>query len=91
MTEAGFRVENLQAVRAQLNDRLPKAAGDPAALQALGHDEIRTARADAECEARAHLVETVGRVQRSVERRVLSAADRKVVARYLAAKREVLD
>lgn len=90
MSEASHHVADLQAVRAQLNRRLTKSADDATALRALGLEEIRTAQADAQCQARTNLAETVGKVQRSVEQRVLSAADRKVIARYLAAKREVL-
>ncbi|WP_338898052.1 hypothetical protein WBG99_22560 [Streptomyces sp. TG1A-60] len=90
MEEAGHRAADLQAVRERLNRRLPKASGDPASLTALGREEIRTAEADARCQAATELAEAVGKVQRSVEKRVLGSDDRKVVARHVAAKRAVL-
>ncbi|MET8025099.1 hypothetical protein [Streptomyces avermitilis] len=90
MAEAGHPAADPQAPRARLNRRLAKAAADPTSLRALGREEIRTATADARCQARAELAETIGGVQRSVEKRVLSAAERSVVARHVAAKRDVL-
>ncbi|MFF7263594.1 hypothetical protein ACFZCL_25425 [Streptomyces sp. NPDC008159] len=90
MAEPGYRVADLQAVRKRLNDRLPKASGDPSALRTLAREEIRTAEADARCQAETKLAKTVADVQRAVEKRVLEADDRKVIERHLAAKRTVL-
>ncbi|SPF03248.1 hypothetical protein [Streptomyces sp. MA5143a] len=90
MAEAGYRVAGLQAVRKRLNDRLPKVSGDPSALRALAREEIRTAEADARCQAETKLAKTVGDVQRTVEERVLGADDREVIERHLAAKRAAL-
>ncbi|MER5433762.1 hypothetical protein [Streptomyces sp. NPDC002588] len=90
MTKAGHRVTDLQAPRAAIDSRLSAAAKDPDALRALGRDEIRTASADAACQAETGLDEAVRDVQRAVERRMLTAADRKTVASYLADKRRAL-
>ncbi|MFI6619482.1 hypothetical protein [Streptomyces sp. NPDC050528] len=90
MTKAGHPAKDLQAPREAVNSRLRKAASDEKALRALGNDEIRTARADAECQTRTGLSEAVWGVQQAVEKRLLTAADRKTVASYVADRHKAL-
>ncbi|MFJ6833593.1 hypothetical protein [Streptomyces sp. NPDC091209] len=90
MTEAGDPAKDLQAPRKAVDSRLRKAVSDQGALRALGLDEIRTARADADCQVETGLSEAVRDVQRAVEKRLLTASDRKTVASYLADKRRAL-
>jgi hypothetical protein len=90
MTKAGHPGKDLQAPRQAIDSRLQQAASDETALRALGNDELRTARADAECQERTGLSEAVRDVQRAVEKRLLTAADRKTVARYVADRRKAL-
>ncbi|MEV8539383.1 hypothetical protein [Streptomyces sp. NPDC051572] len=90
MTKAGHSAKDLQAPREAVDSRLRKAASDETALRALGNDEIRTARADAECQADTGLSEAVRDAQQAVEKRLLTAADRKTVASYVADRRKAL-
>ncbi|WP_405858942.1 hypothetical protein OG407_16975 [Streptomyces sp. NBC_01515] len=90
MTKAGHPAKDLQAPRQNVSSRLQQAASDETALRALGNDEIRTARADAECQADTGLSGAVRDVQQAVEKRLLTAADRKTVARYVADRRKAL-
>ncbi|MDR6975059.1 hypothetical protein J2X68_001743 [Streptomyces sp. 3330] len=90
MTKAGHPAKDLQAPRRAVDTRLPNAASDQASLRALGRDEIRVARADADCQLSTELSEAVQDVQRAVEKRLLTAADRRTVAAYLADKRRAL-
>jgi hypothetical protein len=90
MTEAGHPATDLQAPRKAVESRLRKAASDERALRALGNDELRTARADAECQLDTGLSEAVRDVQRAVEKRLLTAADRKTVARYVTDRHRAL-
>ncbi|GAB7106882.1 hypothetical protein JCM4814A_51960 [Streptomyces phaeofaciens JCM 4814] len=90
MTKAGHPAKDLQAPRKAIDSRLRKAASDQEALRTLGSDEILTARADADCQADTGLSETVRDVQRAVEKRLLTADDRKTVASYVADKRKAL-
>lgn len=91
MTKAGHQAKDLQAPRKAIDSRLRKTASDQEALRALGHDEIATARADADCQIETGLSEAVRDVQRAVEKRLLTADDRKTVASYVADKRRALD
>ena len=90
MTKAGHPAKDLQAPREAVNSRLRKAASDERALRALGNDEIRAARADAECQTRTGLPEAVRDVQQAVEKQLLTAADRKTVASYVADRHKAL-
>lgn len=90
MTKAGHPAADLQAPRKAVDSRLRQAAPDEDALRALGREEIRTARADADCQASTGLSRAVRDVQRAVERRLLTARDRKTVASYLADRRRAL-
>lgn len=90
MTRAGHRAANLQAPRTALNSRLPKAAKSPAALRTLGRDEIRLANADARCQVETGLAGAVEVVQQTVEQRLLTADDRRTIARYTTDKHKAL-
>ncbi|MCX5233661.1 hypothetical protein OG824_00215 [Streptomyces prunicolor] len=90
MTKAGHTAKDLQAPRQAVDSRLQQAASDETALRALGNDELRTARADARCQLDTDLSEAVRDVQRAVEKRLLTAADKKTVARYVADRRKAL-
>jgi hypothetical protein len=90
MTKAGHPAKDLQAPRKAIDSRLRKAASDQEALRALGHDEIATARADADCQIETGLSEAVRDVQNAVDKRLLTADDRKTVASYVADKRRAL-
>ncbi|MGP3928303.1 hypothetical protein [Streptomyces sp. 8N616] len=90
MRRAGRPAADLQASRASLNSRLPKAATVPDALKSLGRDELRVAGADAGCQHQTGLADAVGRTQRTVERRLLSARDRTTIARYSALKQQAV-
>ncbi|MFF0011893.1 hypothetical protein [Streptomyces sp. NPDC005374] len=90
MTKAGHPAKDLQAPRQAVDSRLRTAASDEKALRALGSDEIRTARADALCQLETGLSEAVRDVQQAVEKRLLTAADRKTVASYVTDRRRAL-
>ncbi|WP_369197823.1 hypothetical protein [Streptomyces djakartensis] len=90
MTKSGHPAADLQAARASLNSRLPAAAKDEERLRALGRDEIEAAKADARCQTETALAETVAGVQRKVERKLLTAEDRKTIAGYRQAKERAL-
>ncbi|MGW4623061.1 hypothetical protein [Streptomyces sp. NPDC004592] len=90
MTKSGHPAADLQAARAPLNARLPAAAKDEKKLRALGRDEIEVAKADAQCQADTRLAETVEHVQRTVERRLLTAENRETIAQYRRAKQRAL-
>ena len=90
MTKAGHPAKDLQAPRQSVDSRLQKAASDETALRALGNDELRTARADAQCQLDTDLSEAVRDVQRAVEKRLLTAADKETVASYVADRRKAL-
>ncbi|MFJ7159320.1 hypothetical protein ACIQUQ_30840 [Streptomyces sp. NPDC101118] len=93
MAEAGYPgygKDGLQAPRKVLNARLAAAGNDPAKLRALGAEEIRTAEADARCEAGADLAGVVATVQNAVEARLLTAADRAVLDRFRTLKERAL-
>lgn len=90
MTKAGHPMTDLQAPRKAIDSRLQKAAADQKTLRALGSDEIGLAGADADCQVETGLSEVVQGVQRAVEKRLLTANDRKTVARYVAGKRKAL-
>ncbi|MFJ8104534.1 hypothetical protein [Streptomyces sp. NPDC096132] len=90
MTKAGHPAKDLQAPREAVDSRLRKAAADEDTLRALGRDEIRTARADADCQVETGLSQAVRDVQRGVEKRLLTASDRKTVASYAADRRKAL-
>ena len=90
MTKAGHPAKDLQAPRQAVDSRLQRAASDETALRSLGNDEIRIARADAECQADTGLSEAVRGVQQAVEKRLLTAADRKTVANYVADRHKAL-
>ncbi|WP_133911585.1 hypothetical protein [Streptomyces sp. NBC_00582] len=90
MTKAGHPAKDLQAPRKAVDARLQKAAADEDTLRELGRDELRTAVADARCQVDTGLSEAVRDVQRAVEKRLLTASDRKTVARYVADRRRAL-
>ncbi|MFF0887060.1 hypothetical protein [Streptomyces sp. NPDC003456] len=90
MTKSGHPAADLQAARAPLNARLTAAAKDEDRLRALGRDEIEAATVDARCQTRTELAEAVADVQRDVERKLLTAEDRRTVARYRQAKERAL-
>jgi hypothetical protein len=90
MTKAGHPAKDLQAPRKGIDSRLRKAASDQENLRALGREEIRTARADADCQVETGLSGSVRDVQRAVEKRLLTAGDRKTVASYVADRRRAL-
>ncbi|WP_416980809.1 hypothetical protein [Streptomyces sp. T028] len=89
MTKAGQPAKDLQAPRKAVDSRLRKVTSEED-LRAVGRDEIRSARADADCQAGTGLSEAVRDVQRAVEKRLLTAGDRKTVASYLADRRRAL-
>ncbi|MFI8099522.1 hypothetical protein [Streptomyces sp. NPDC086023] len=93
MAEAGYpgyAEDGLQAPRKALGARLAAAGNDPAKLRALGAEEIRTAEADARCEADTDLAEVVATVQAAVEARLLTPADRAALDRFRTLKERAL-
>ncbi|WP_256924981.1 hypothetical protein [Streptomyces sp. Amel2xC10] len=96
MTRAGHPAKDLQAPREAIDSRLRTAVSesstgpDQDALHALGRDEIRTARADADCQGATGLAEAVRKVQQAVEKSLLTEHDRKTVAAYVADRRRAL-
>ncbi|MFI7500450.1 hypothetical protein ACIBVL_18490 [Streptomyces sp. NPDC049687] len=90
MAEAGYPATDLQAPRRTIDSRLKKAAADRQTLRALGRDEIRLAGVDAGCQVETGLSEAVQDVQQAAEKQLLTASDRRTVARYVADKRKAL-
>ncbi|WP_419996688.1 hypothetical protein [Streptomyces boninensis] len=96
MTEAGHPAKDFQATREAIDARLAKATKgsappDPAVIKRLGRDELNRATADADCQVRTKIGKTVARTQREVERKLLSTADRRTIARYTDLKQRALD
>ncbi|MFF4489897.1 hypothetical protein ACFY0F_25920 [Streptomyces sp. NPDC001544] len=90
MTKAGHPATDLQAPRRAIDSRLQKAAADAETLHALGRDEIRLAGADAGCQLETGLSEAVRDVQQAAEEHLLTASDRRTVARFVADKHHAL-
>ncbi|NUV58152.1 hypothetical protein G6W55_00355 [Streptomyces sp. CAI-85] len=96
MSKAGHPAKDLQAPRQAVDSRLRTTVAeggtgpDQDAVRALGRDEIRTARADADCQASTGLAEAVHDIQQTVEKRLLTERDRKTVASYVTDRRRAL-
>jgi hypothetical protein len=90
MTRAGHPAPDLQAPRESVDSRLRTAATAEDTLRRLGREEIRLAGVDADCQIETGLSEAVQKAQQAVEERLLTTADRRTVARYLADKRKAL-
>ncbi|MCX4744110.1 hypothetical protein OG455_01040 [Kitasatospora sp. NBC_01287] len=77
MGRAGVAVKELADAPALVGDRLGQAGQDPAAVRAVGLDELRTARTDAGCQRSSALAAAVAAAQPGAERATLGthAAD----------------